>query len=225
MAQRFNKEPINLIHRIPSQKQIDEARPAPTPYGQLFLEVATKCWRKTVDFLARVTRYEEEATPFPKPKAMPQDSGVLVSPIAMTGIQPKQAVADVNIESGGVIIQPREEEHATVAHVQGGVPLQQSVTPTLVQPEAISELRSFLITQQDQIAHLSNEIAQLKSLVVSQQQVLVHLGKELEADSYPTLATGMGPNPAKRGRIARKNLTTKEKPLPPQEPESQSLNL
>lgn len=225
MAQRFNKEPINLIHRIPSQKQIDEARPAPTPYGQLFLEVATKCWRKTVDFLARVTRYEEEATPFPKPKATPQDSGVVLSTMVLTDTQSEQAVVDVNSETRGVMLQPREADHATVAGVQDGVPQQQSVTATLVQPEAISELRSFLITQQDQIAHLSNEIAQLKSLVVSQQQVLVHLGKELEADSFPTLATGMGPNPAKRGRVARKNLTTKEKPLPPQEPESQSLNL
>ncbi len=227
MAQRFNKEPINLIHRIPSQKQIDEARPAPTPYGQLFLEVATKCWRTTVDFLARVTRYEEEAMPFPRPKATPQDSGAVLSPMAQTGTQPEQAIEDVNNETGGVavMLQPREADHATVTSVQDGAPQQQSVTATLVQPEAISELRSFLITQQDQIAHLSNEIAQLKSLVVSQQQVLVHLGKELETESYPTLATGMGANPAKRGRIARKNLTTKEKPLPPQEPESQSLNL
>ncbi|MBK9306649.1 MAG: hypothetical protein IPM58_06075, partial [Nitrospira sp.] len=218
MAQRFNKEPINLIHRIPSQKQIDEARPAPTPYGQLFLEVTTKCWRKTVDFLARVTRYEEEAMPFPKPKVTPQESGVVVSPMTLTGTQSEQAVRDVNGETGGVI-QPREMDHVTVASVQdGALPQQQCVTATLVQPEAISELRSFLITQQDQIAHLSNEIAQLKSLVVSQQQVLVHLGKELETDSFPTLATGMGPNPAKRGRIARKNITPKEKPLLPQEP-------
>ncbi|NGZ04556.1 MAG: hypothetical protein CV090_16065 [Nitrospira sp. WS238] len=225
MAQRFNKEPINLIHRIPSQKQIDEARPAPTPYGQLFLEITTKCWRKTIDFLARVTRYEDEAMPSPKPKATPQDSGVVLSPMAQTGTQPEPGIAHMSNETGGVMVQPREADHATVASFKEGAPQQQSVTATLVQPEAISELRSFLITQQDQIAHLSSEIAQLKSLVVSQQQVLVHLGKELEADSYPALATGMGPNPAKRGRIARKNLTTKEKPLPPQEPESQSLTL
>lgn len=224
MAQRFNKEPINLIHRIPSQKQIDEARPAPTPYGQLFLQIATKCWQKTIEFLARVTRYEEETTSSPQPKAVPQDNRA-VSTVALTVAQPDQVAEDVNNETA-VAVRSHEADHATVpVSVQDGALQQQSVTPTLVQPEAISELRSFLITQQDQIAHLSNEIAQLKSLVVSQQQVLVHLGRELEADTFPTVATGMGPNPAKRGRIARKNPTTKEKPLPPQEPESQSLNL
>jgi len=48
MAPRFNKEPINLIHRIPSQKQIDEARPVPAPYGQLLLDAGAVCWRKIV---------------------------------------------------------------------------------------------------------------------------------------------------------------------------------
>lgn len=220
MAQRFNKEPINLIHRIPSQKQIDEARPVPTPYGQLFLEVATKCWRKTVEFLARVTRYEEEATASPQTKAAPPDSRA-VSTMALTATQPDQVTEDVNNVTAKTV-QLHEADHTTV---QEGALLQPGMTPTVVQPEVISELRSFLIKQQEQIAHLSNEIAQLKSLVISQQQVLVHLGQELEADTFPTVATGMGPNPAKRGRIARKNPTTKEKPLPPQEPESQSLNL
>lgn len=220
MAQRFNKEPINLIHRIPSQKQIDEARPVPTPYGQLFLEVATKCWRKTVEFLARVTRYEEETTSSPPPKAAPQDNRA-VSTVALAATQPDQVIEGVNNETA-VAVRLHGPDHTTV---QEGTLLQQSATATLVQPEAIFELRSFLIKQQEQIAHLSNEIAQLKSLVVSQQQVLVHLGQELEADTFPTVATGMGPNPAKRGRVARKNPATKDKPLPPQEPESQSLNL
>lgn len=220
MAQRFNKEPINLIHRIPSQKQIDEARPVPTPYGQLFLEVTLKCWRKTVEFLARVTRYEEEATSASQRQTAPQDDRA-ASPLAPTAIQPGQlseGVNNVTVEG----VRPHEADSTTT---QEGALLQQGSTPTLVQPEAISELRSFLIKQQEQIAHLSSEIAQLKSLVVSQQQVLVHLGQELEADTFPTVATGLGPNPAKRGRVARKHPTTREKPLPPQEPESQSLNL
>jgi hypothetical protein len=57
MAPRFNKEPINLIHRIPSQKQIDEARPVPAPYGQLLLDAGAACWRKMVDVFAYLTRY------------------------------------------------------------------------------------------------------------------------------------------------------------------------
>lgn len=220
MAQRFNKEPINLIHRIPSQKQIDEARPVPTPYGQLFLEVTTKCWRKTMEFLARVTRYEEETTSSGQVKQVSQDSRA-ASTTAQAAAQSDQVVEVVNSETA-VAAKLQEVDPPAV---QEGTLLHQGATPTVVQPEVIAELRSFLIKQQEQIAHLSNEIAQLKSLVVSQQQVLVHLGQELEADTFPTVATGMGPNPAKRGRIARKNPTTKEKPLPPQEPESQSLNL
>jgi hypothetical protein len=220
MAQRFSKEPINLIHRIPSQKQIDEARPVPMPYGHLFREVATKCWRKTVEFLAHVTQYLEETASFALAKYMSRDNRA-TSTTALTAAQPDQMVEGVNSE---VTVAARllEVDHQAV---QEGALLQQGATPTVVQPEAISELRSFLIKQQEQIAHLSNEIAQLKSLVVSQQQVLVHLGQELEADTFPTVATGMGPNPAKRGRIARKHPATKEKPLPPQEPESQSLIL
>ncbi|MBX3302480.1 MAG: hypothetical protein KF693_09725 [Nitrospira sp.] len=220
MALRFSKEPINLIHRIPSQKQIDEARPVPTPYGQFFLEVATKCWRKVIEFLARVTRYEEETTSSGQAKQGPQD-GRAASTTAQAAAQSDQVVEVGNSETA---VAARVQEVDPPA-VQEGALLHQGATPTVVQPEVISELRSFLIKQQEQIAHLSNEIAQLKSLVVSQQQVLVHLGQELEADAFPTVATGMGPNPAKRGRIARKNPITKEKPLPPQEPESQSLNL
>jgi hypothetical protein len=220
MAQRFSKEPINLIHRIPSQKQIDEARPVPTPYSRFFLEVATKCWRKTVEFLARVTRYEEETPSFGQAKQTPQASRV-TSTTVQAAAQSDQVVEVVNSETA-VAARLQEVDHPAI---QEGALLYQGAAPTVVQPEVISELRSFLIKQQEQIAHLSNEIAQLKSLVVSQQQVLVHLGQELEADTFPTVATGMGPDPAKRGRIARKTPTTKEKQLPPQEPESQSLNL
>jgi hypothetical protein len=142
--------------------------------------------------------------------------------MAQATTQSDQAVECVNSET---VIAVRVNEAHNPA-IQEGAISQQGTAPTVVQPEVISELRSFLIRQQDQIAHLSSEIAQLKSLVVSQQQVLVHLGQELEAETFPTVATGMGPNPAKRGRIVRKHPTTKEeKSLPPQESESQSLNL
>lgn len=220
MAQRFSKEPINLIHRIPSQKQIDEARPVPTPYSRFFLEVATKCWRKTVEFLARVTRYEEETPLAGQAKQTPQDIQT-ASSMALAAPQPDQVAEVVHSEATGAA-RLQEADHPSVS---GGALLQQGATPTVIQPEVIAELRSFLVKQQEQIAHLSNEIAQLKALVVSQQQVLVHLGQELEADTFPAVATGMGPNPTKRGRIARKTSSTKEKPLPPQEPESQSLSL
>ncbi len=219
MAPRYNQEPINLIHRIPSQKQIDEARPVPPPYGQFLLEVGAKCWRSVVEFLARVTRYEDETPSSIQTTGL--QNGQALSATAQAATQSEQVVECVNSETA-VAVRINETHNPTV---QEGVIPQQGAAPTVVQPEVISELRSFLIRQQDQIAHLSSEIAQLKSLVVSQQQVLVHLGQELEAETFSTVATGMGPNPAKRGRIARKQPTSKEKSLPPQEPESQSLNL
>jgi hypothetical protein len=220
MAPRYNQEPINLIHRIPSQKQIDEARPVPPPYGQFLLEVGAKCWRSIGEFLARVTRYEDETPSSVQTTTGLQNSQAL-SAMAQTTTQSDQAVACVNSESA-VAVRAKETHNPAVQ--EGAIP-QQGAGPTVVQPEVISELRSFLIRQQDQIAHLSSEIAQLKSLVVSQQQVLVHLGQELEAETFPTVATGMGPNPAKRGRIARKYLISKEQSLPPKESDSQSLNL
>ena len=220
MAPRYNQEPINLIHRIPSQKQIDEARPVPPPYGQFLLEVGAKCWRSVVEFLARVTRYEDE-TPSSIQTTASLQNGQALSTMAQTTMQSDQVVECVNSETVGAV---RVNEIHNPA-VQDGVITQPGAAPTVVQPEVISELRSFLIRQQDQIAHLSSEIAQLKSLVVSQQQVLMHLGQDLEAETFSTVATGMGPNPAKRGRIARKHPAQKEQSLPPQESESQSLNL
>lgn len=220
MAPRYNQEPINLIHRIPSQKQIDEARPVPPPYGQFLLEVGAKCWRSVVEFLARVTRYEDE-TPSSIQTTTSLQNGQALSTMAQTTAQSDQVVECVNSETA-VAVRVNETHNSAV---QDGVIPQPGAAPTIVQPEVISELRSFLIRQQDQIAHLSSEIAQLKSLVVSQQQVLVHLGQDLEAETFSTVATGMGPNPAKRGRIARKHPAPKEQSLPPQESESQSLNL
>jgi len=220
MSLRFNKEPINLIHRIPSQKQIDEARPVPPPYGQLFLEVAAKCWRTTVEFLARVTRYESETTLSLQTKPASQDNKIGSTP-AHIATQADQITESLNNETASAVAV--QEADLLTAH--DPITVQQTGVSTVVQADVVSELRSFLIKQQDQIAHLSEEIGQLKSLVLSQQQVLVHLGQELEADAFPTVATGMGPNPSKRGRVARKTPSAKEKPLHAQEPESQSLNL
>lgn len=217
MSLRFNKEPINLIHRIPSQKQIDEARPVPPPYGQLFLEIAAKCWRTTVEFLVRVKRYQTLSL---QTKPASQDNKIGSRP-AHIATQADQIPESLNNETAAAVA----VQEADVLTAPEPITVQQTGVSTVVQADVVSELRSFLIKQQDQIAHLSEEIGQLKSLVLSQQQVLVHLGQELEADAFPTVATGMGPNPAKRGRVARKTPSAKDKPLHAPEPESQSLNL
>ena len=221
MAPRFNKEPINLIHRIPSQKQIDEARPVPAPYGQLLLDAGAVCWRKIVDLFAYVTRYEDE-TPSRgrKPLALPD----------RTMERATTHQDDVRPTVGGERVQEPESPPAakiTILQKTGSV-------PTLVQSEEVAELRACLIGQQDEIARLTSHIQELTSLVTSQQQVLVHLGKELEAGTFSTMSTGTASASVKRSRIGRKKPILNETPNPPQddkrpfpsqEREGPSLNL
>lgn len=221
MAPRFNKEPINLIHRIPSQKQIDEARPVPAPYGQLLLDAGAVCWRKVIDLFAYVTRYEDE-TPsrVRKPLTLPDQT------MERTTIQ--QDHAQPNVAGEGI----QEAQNPPVANVT--VLQKPAQPPTLVQSEEVAELRSFLVGQQDEIARLSSHIQELTSLVSSQQQVLVHLGKELEAGTFSTTSTGTASASVKRNRIGRKKPTENEtpnplqdnkRPFPSQEREGPSLNL
>jgi hypothetical protein len=206
MAPRFNKEPINLIHRIPSQKQIDEARPVPAPYGQILLNAGTACWRKIVDLFAYVTRYEDETSPrIRKPLALP-DRTMEHTTIQQDHLRPNL---------GGEPIQEAENPRAaTVTILQ-----KPAQAPTLVQSEEVAELRSFLVGQQDEIARLTSHIQELTSLVSSQQQVLVHLGKELEAGSFSTTSTSTAAASVKRNRIGRKKPTENETSHPLQENE------
>ena len=221
MAPRFNKEPSNLIHRIPSQKQIDEARPVPAPYGQLLLDAGAACWRKMVDLFAYVTRYEDETSPrIRKPLALPDRT------MEHTTIQQDHLRPNV----GGEPVQGAENPRAAKVTI-----LQKPVhAPTLVKSEEVAELRAFLVGQQDEIARLTSHIQELTSLVSSQQQVLVHLGKELEAGAFSTTSTSTAAASVKRNRIGRKKPTENETPNSPQEnehqfspqkSEGQSLNL
>lgn len=219
MAPRFNKEPINLIHRIPSQKQIDEARPVPAPYGQILLEAGAVCWRKVVDLFAYVTRYEDETSSrVRKPLALPDRT--------MGHSTNHQG----DVQRNGKQVQGADHlPEATVTILQK--PVQ---APTLVQSEEVAELRAFLVGQQDEIARLTTHIQELTSLVSSQQQVLVHLGEELEAGAFSTTSTGTAAASVKRSRIGRKKQTEietlnhpeeTERRFSPQASEGTSLNL
>ena len=221
MAPRFSKEPINLIHRIPSQKQIDEARPVAPPYGQILLNAGTACWRKLVDVFAYVTRYEDETAPRThKPLALPDRT------MEHTKIQPDYVGPSVV----GKGVQDAESSLGAKAPI-----IQTPATgQTLVQSEEVAELRACLVGQQDEIARLTSHIQELTSLVTSQQQVLVHLGKELEAGAFSTTSTGTAAASVKRSRIGRKKSAVSEtpnspqdnkRPFPSQEREGPSLNL
>ena len=221
MAPRFSKEPINLIHRIPSQKQIDEARPSSPPYGQILLDAGAACWRKMVDLIAYVTRYEDETPPrMRKPLALPDRT------MEHTTIQRD------HVQSSAVKERTQETESPLAARVT--VLQKPAPVSTLVQSEEVADLRACLVGQQDEIARLTSHIQELTSLVTSQQQVLVHLGKELEAGTFSTTSSGTAAATVKRNRIGRKKPTGSEAPNSPQEhdrpfshqeSESPSLNL
>ncbi|MDH4086162.1 MAG: hypothetical protein OEV04_03955 [Nitrospira sp.] len=209
MAPRFNKEPINLIHRIPSQKQIDEARPVARPYGQMLLNAGALCWRKVVDLVAYVTRYEDEIHPrLRKPLALPDRT------TERTTVQGQGPVWSTN----GVEEPIQEAENPVTAKVT--ILQQTSPVPAHVQSEEVAEIRACMIGQQDEIARLTSHIQELTSLVTSQQEVLVHLGKELEAGTFsPVSTTSTAAASLKRNRIGRKKPTVSETSNPPQEHE------
>ncbi|MGC4097605.1 MAG: hypothetical protein QM706_10850 [Nitrospira sp.] len=221
MAPRFNKEPINLIHRIPSQKQIDEARPSSPPYGQMLLDAGAACWRKVVGLIAYVTRYEDEAFPrVRKPLALP-DRTMEHTPIQRDHVQ-----------SNTVKERTQETESPLAARVT--ILQKPDSISTHVQSEEVADLRACLVGQQDEIARLTSHIQELTSLVTSQQQVLVHLGKELEVGTFSTTSSGTAAATIKRSRIGRKkpngteapsSVQEHDHPYSPQENESPSLNL
>ena len=228
MAPRFNKEPINLIHRIPSQKQIDEARPVQPAYGQILLEAGSLCLRKVREFFAYVTRYENDGSSrFRKPLALPDYRMAPTAPPEAHSLH----------SSLGVNVNVMEERTQDTEH-----PLDATVTilqkpahvATVVPPDEVAKLRACLVGQQDEIARLTSHIQELTSLVTSQQQVLVHLGKEMEAGSFPTVSNGTAAATIKRSRVGRKKPAATEAPSPsqdhersfhPQEKEGPSLSL
>lgn len=203
MAPRFNREPINLIHRIPSQKQIDEARPVPAPYGQFLLDAGAACWRKIVDLFSYVTRYEDETSPrVCKPLARPDRT------------MERTTIQQDHVRQNGKRVQDAENPPAAKVTILQEPP----PAPALVQSEEVAELRTFLVWQQDEIARLTSHIQELTSLVTSQQQALVHLSQELEAGAFSTMSTSTGAAASvKRSRIGRKKPTENETPNPPQE--------
>lgn len=90
--------------------------------------------------------------------------------------------------------------------------------------QELAELKASILSQQQELAHVSAQLLELKALVVSQQQVLMFLGKELDAPPTVSVATASSA-PAKRSRVARVRSTGKEKKAPPKGASKPSLNL
>ncbi|MBS0152287.1 MAG: hypothetical protein JSR31_15245 [Nitrospira sp.] len=222
MPPRFNKEPINLIHRIPSQKQIDEARPVPPAYGQVLLQAGALCLSKVRNFFTHVVRYVGDTSArVKKPLALPDWTKERFETIERFG---GQGVGRVNVV----------EEQAQVAATSLAPNVTILQTPTPVQSGEVADLRACLVGQQDEIARLTSHIQELTSLVSAQQQVLVHLGKELETGEFSATSNGTAAATVKRNRVGRKKPAVgeaqthpqgNEHPFPHQDAEGPSLNL
>jgi hypothetical protein len=222
MPPRFNKEPINLINRIPSPKQIDEARPVPPAYGQVLLQAGVLCLGKVRNFFTHVARYVgERSARVRKPLALPDWTKDRLEMAERFGGQSTRRVNMVGE-------QPQPAANPSVPHVT----ILQQAAP--VQSGEVADLRACLVGQQDEIARLTSHIQELTSLVSAQQQVLVHLGKELETGEFSATSNGTAAATVKRNRVGRKKPTVSEAqghlqgtehPFPSPEAEGPSLNI
>ncbi len=207
MPPRFNKEPINLIHRIPSQKQIDEARPVPPAYGQVLLQAGALCLGKVRDLFTHVVRYVGDTSArVRKPLALPDwTKGRIEETAERVG---SHGAAGMNVvEERSPVATHSLAQHVTIL---------QKPAPAPIQSEEVAELRACLVGQQDEIARLTSHIQELTSLVSAQQQVLVHLGKELETGEFSSTSNGTAAATVKRNRVGRKKPTVGESKVHPQ---------
>ena len=225
MPRRHNYEPINLIHRIPTPEQLDAARTVGPSFSQTLGRVLARagevCWRKTIDLLKYMARYEEQVTKAVRgPRALPPPRHY-VEHVEDT---PFQQEAPGHRLNGGMgeprirttVILPREEQPRPVEYAEGTVE---------ARPEEVSALKSYISGQQQDIASLTAQIRELKSLVASQQQVLVHLGEELETGSFPALSSRSASAAPRRDRVGRDKSIPNDSSIPHAETDGRSLNL
>jgi hypothetical protein len=72
----------------------------------------------------------------------------------------------------------------------------------------VAELRAYILSQQQDIARLAEQVQELKSLIASQRHVFVSLGKELETGSRSRMGS-MALALAKRNRPVRQTPAMK----------------
>lgn len=225
MPRRHNYEPINLIHRIPTPEQLDAARTVGPSFSQTLGRVLARagevCWRKTIDLLKYMARYEEQVTKAVRgPRALPPPRGYVASMEASF----RQEVPAERLNGNGpaeprirtTVILPREEHPSSTGSVGGTIE---------ARPEEVAALKSYIAGQQQDIASLTSQIRELKSLVASQQQVLVHLGEEMETGSFPALSSRSASAAPRRDRVGRERSIPTDNSLPHTETDGRSLNL
>jgi hypothetical protein len=219
MSRRFSHEPINLIHRIPSPEQLSSARPSERLWGQMIVKGGATCVCGVADLFAQLKRWGRMALTL-----------VGVRTAFRGGLDQHwnevigRALANLSesLKISGVV-RPKQQTFAAFSCKDEVSPLQPAAMPDGVQPEEVAEIRACLLSQQQDIARLSDQVQELISLVVSQQQVLIYLGRELEGSSLFSMAAGVASAPAKRNRPVRQKSGTKDKAVEQQDVPKPSL--
>jgi hypothetical protein len=229
MSRRFSDEPINLIHRIPSPEQISAARPSKRAFGQALVETGAACVRAVAEIIAQLRRLGRVARTAVSRGAVSSDSSLgrtkervcsgirnLASRCSRSYDRLAEWIANLD-----VTVQPVR----TVSFPPSAPPGGGAMGPS-IQYEELTELRTYVLTQQEDISRLSGQLQELKSLVVSQQQILVYLGKELESTQtqVPTI-TAVAAAPAKRNRVVGEKPIAKDKSISRKGAQKPSLNL
>jgi hypothetical protein len=231
MSRRYSDEPVNLIHRIPSPEQISAVRPSRRSLGQAILETGAACVRGLAELFAQVRRMGRMVRAAVRGDAVSRDAslGRMAARVA-DGVRTAAAVCsraydrlaewiahlDISVQPIQPTVAPRVETAPESAPVKSA---------ELSRREDTSELRTLILSQQQDIAHLSAQVQELKAMVLSQQQVLLYLGKELEATHAPSLAAALAPG--KQSRVTREKpiVKGKDKTMPRKGVQKPSLNL
>jgi hypothetical protein len=208
MSRRFSNEPINLIQRIPSPKQLSAARPTKPPFGHTVLETGAAFVRSAIEFFAPPLRSEPTATVQAESATAAED------------VSAEQSDYDDWSDAEATIENVQEQQTEVMApFVRSVTPPPQSAEPAGAHLEEVAELRAYILSQQQDIARLAEQVQELKSLIASQQHVFVSLiasqqhvfvslGKELETGSRSRMGS-IALALAKRNRPVRQTPAMK----------------
>lgn len=171
MGRRFNDEPINLIHRIPSPEQLEAARPTTPTFAQMLSQKGTAFFRSAMaaftSSLETVRQSESQANQAASGDRF-NEKGPYLAP--ESECRPDEGLAR-GVES--------RDQHGAVLSESAEAAMSPSRSLSGVShEEEIGELRTFLLRQQQDIVRLTAQIQELKTMVQSQQQVLLCFEKE-----------------------------------------------
>ena len=233
MSRLFSDAPINLIHRIPLPEQISAARPPKRWLGRALLETGAICKRGVTEVIAQFKRLGRIARTAVSGGAASSASslrrkkewvGTCIRTLASRCSRSCDQLAERI--SNLVATEPVCPVSSPPSEMPSEAPSVGAALGPSIQHEELVELRTYTLSQQQDISRLSAQVQELKSLVLSQQQVLVYLGKELElTQTQVTPITAAASAPAKRNRVVRDKRIVKGKGIPRKGTQKPSLDL